>query len=171
MEAMSDAVVDRTLPTVYEWHAQQVEAAAKNLAYWMTTTPEDKLSWCPKAEGQPGEGRCIYDQIHECAQVNRRIATLLTGGTPGDWVKDWSYKSSQEAADDLKASASEFASVIRGLDDGALNRVYKTGMGDMTGALCLEIALGNMYYHGGQINLIQLLLGDTEFHFPKEAEH
>src|ERR1044072_1511125 len=163
---MSDAVVERTgLPTIYEWQAGEIEGAAKAMAHWVSTTPEEKLSWKPKAEGGEGEGRDIYDQVFECAQVNRRFANTLKGVPNGEWVADSTYKSSAEATDDLKASAAELASVVRELDDEALARQYTTGMGPMPGSLCISIALGNMYYHGGQINLIQMMLGDKEFHF------
>jgi hypothetical protein len=161
---MSDAVVERT--TVCGWVAEQFESASKAVGHWVTTTPADKLDWKPKAEGCPGEGRTIYDQIHECAQVNRRFAVILSGGTPGPWEEEAKYTSGEEAAADLQSSASEIAKVIRELGDDMLTREFTTARGSMTGNSMISIALGNMYYHGGQINQIQLMLGDTEFHFP-----
>ncbi|MFI5385655.1 MAG: DinB family protein [Fimbriimonadales bacterium] len=166
---MSEAVQERTtLPTLYEWQARQIEEAAKNVAFWVSTTPEDKLSWQPKAEGHESKARTIYDQIHECAQVNRRFGNLLRGIENGPWVPDPNYASSVEAQADLKASAAEIAAVIRILDDGALRRDYPTKSGSMTGAFIISLILGNMNYHGGQINQIQLLLGDDEFRFPED---
>lgn len=165
---MSDAVVERTaLPTVYEWQASEIENAARVMAHWVSTTAEEKLGWKPRSKEGGGEGRDIYDQVFECSQVNRRIANTLQGIPNGEWIKDSTYTSSAQATEDLKASAAELASVVRGLPDDALTREYTTGMGPMTGGVCISMALGNMYYHGGQINLIQMLLGDTEFHFPQ----
>jgi hypothetical protein len=165
---MSDAVAERTaLPTIFEWQAGQIEHAAKNVAYWVKTTPEDRLAWQPKAEGEDSKTRSIYDQIHECAQVNRRFATLLSGGENGPWQPEHGYKSSVDAEEDLKASAAELAGAIRKLDAEALSREYTTGMGPMKGSVIMTIGLNNMYYHGGQINQVQLLLGDEEFRFPE----
>jgi hypothetical protein len=163
---MSDAVIERT--TVCGWIAQQIEGASKAVGHWVATTPADKLDWKPKAEGQTGEGRTIYDQIHECAQVNRRFGVILTGGTPGDWEPEPKYSSPQEAIEDLSSSATELAAIVRGLDDEVLGREFTTKRGTMTGSEIVSIALGNMNYHGGQINLIQLMLGDEEFHYPGE---
>lgn len=166
---MSESVAERTtLPSVYEWQADCLIDAAKNVAFWVGTTPEDKLAWCPKAEGQDSKTRCIYDQIHECAQVNRRFANLLRGVENGPWAPDHGYGSSAEAQADLKASAAECASVMRDLDEGALTREYKTVRGTMSGKSIITLLLNNMYYHGGQINQIQLLLGDEEFRFPED---
>jgi hypothetical protein len=165
---MSDAVAERTtVPTVFEWQADAILDAAKYTAHWVSTTPEERLSWEPVAEGFGHKGRSIYDQIHECSQVNRRFANILSGVENGEWVKEHSYTSSVQAQDDLKASAAELANVVRGLDDGALEREYATGMGAMKGSFIVQLAPTNMYYHGGQINQIQLLLGNTEFTFPE----
>jgi len=156
----------QALPSVYEWQAEQIEKMAKNVAYWVSTTPEDKLSWVPKAEGHETAARSIYDQIHECCQVNRRFANVLRGIENGAWIEQPPYKSSKEAEEDLKASASELAKVIRSLDEEALNRDYPTGGRTMKGSFMISLALDNMSYHGGQINLIQMLLGDGTFRFP-----
>jgi uncharacterized damage-inducible protein DinB len=164
---MSDAIAERqALPTIFEWQAKAVEDAARNVAFWVSTTPEDKLSWEPKAEGEDSKSRSIYSQIHECTQVNRRFANLLNGGTNGPWDPEPHYANSAEAEADLKASATELAAAIRGLDEEAFAKEYTTGMGQMSCAAILSLTVNNMYYHGGQINQIQLLLGDEEFRFP-----
>src|SRR5258708_151258 len=114
---MSEAVQERAaLPTLFEWQAQQIEEAAKNVAFWGSTTPEDKLSWEPKVEGQEFKARTIYDQIHECAQVNRRFGNVLKGVENGPWIPEPAYTSSKEAETDLRASAAEFAAAVRTLD-------------------------------------------------------
>ncbi len=163
---MSEGLQETGFPTVYEWHAKLLEEAAKNLAFWVSTTSEDRLGWQPKAEGEDSKARTIYDQIHECAQVNRRMASLLSGAKPGEWIADPSYGSGKEAQHDLKVSTAELAAVVRRLDDGALERDYPGRNGPVKGSFLLSLSLGNMYYHGGQINQIQLLYGDEEFRFP-----
>jgi uncharacterized damage-inducible protein DinB len=165
---MSDAVVERTaLPTVYEWQAKQIEQAGATLAFWVKTTREDKLAWQPKAEGEDSKTRSIYDQIAECSQVNRRFTQILQGTDPGPWQEAPQYTSSEAAQADIVVSAGDLANVVRQLDDGALDRTYTTARGSMTGAFTIALALNNMFYHGGQINQIQMLYGDTEFRFPE----
>lgn len=166
---MSDAIADRaTVPTVYEWQANGIEDAAKNLAFWVGTTPEDKLDWEPQFEGQTAKGRTVYDQIHECAQVNRRFTNILKGEINGPWVEDHSYTSSTEAQDDLKASATELAKVVRSLTPEDFNREFTTARGTMSCSKILSISMNNMWYHGGQINQLQTLLGDPEYRYPEE---
>jgi hypothetical protein len=167
-EIMSDAVVERTVvPTVFEWQAKQIEDAGKILAFWIGTTREDKLGWKPRAEGEESKTRTIYDQIGECAQVNRRFASILQGQDPGPWQEIAEYPNAAAAEEAIRSSAAELAQVIRGLDDGALERQYVTARGSMSGAFAISLALNNMHYHGGQINQTQMLYGDEEFRFPE----
>lgn len=156
------------LPNLFEWQAEKIEEAARNLAFWVSATPEDRLSWQPKAEGLETVARTIYDQIHECSQVNRRFANVLRGIENGPWTENPPYFCSSEAESDLKASATELATVVKGLDDDSLDRDYPTGKRSMKGSFMISLALNNMYYHGGQVNLIQMLLGDGEFRFPTD---
>ncbi|HVT12142.1 MAG TPA: hypothetical protein VHE55_07730 [Fimbriimonadaceae bacterium] len=166
---MSESIAERTkLPNVFEWQADCLMDAAKNVAYWVGTTPEDRLSWRPKAEGEDSKTRCVYDQIHECAQINRRFTNLLNGVENGPWVPNHSYTSSEEAQADLKTSTEQVAAVIRTLDDEALTREYQGMRGTLSGKTIISLLLANMYYHGGQINQIQLLLGDDEFRYPED---
>ncbi len=64
------------------------------------------------------------------------------------------------------ASGKQLADAVRGLDDAAFSREYQTPFGAMKGSDLARIAMANMYYHGGQLNFIQLLYGDKEFRFP-----
>lgn len=168
---MSESVAERTtLPSVYQWQADRIEEGATLLAYWVSTTPIDKLSWQPVAEGESSKTRSVYSQVYECAQVNRRFNALLKGEELGAWQKapENPYATSEAAQEDLTRSATELAETVRALEPEAFYREYKSTMGSMTCQELLSIALNNMHYHGGQINYIQLLLGDTEFRYPGE---
>jgi hypothetical protein len=98
--------------------------------------------------------------------VCRRFAALLRGETPPPPSSDWPFQDGAEAQEQVRQSTRELAAAIRALDEGALARTYPTGMGPMPGAMVLRIAGGNLAYHVGQINFIQTLYGDTEFHLP-----
>ena len=153
--------------TVQEFQAEKIEGAAKLLAFWLGAMPEDKQSWVPTVEGAAGL-RNAREQAAECSAANRFFATLLRGEKAIPFrpfeVKS-EYVSSEEAQADLIASAAECAAAIRGMSEEDLEKEYRLRW-PMTGYQVIEFPYRNMTYHGGQVNLLQLLYGDTEFHIP-----
>jgi hypothetical protein len=55
---------------------------------------------------------------------------------------------------------------VREGGEAALAKSYELPFGTFTGWEITEICMANMHYHVGQINYIQLLYGDSVFHFP-----
>ena len=150
--------------TVQEFQARKIERTAHALAHWVATTPEDKLDWCPST-GPESCARSVLQQIGECISANRRIAAVLQGKEPPPRLENY-RAASQEAQAELIQSARELADVVRKLPDEALTREYQSPRGPMPGEAFVDLPNRNMAYHGGQINMIQLLLGDSEFHMP-----
>ena len=153
--------------TVQEFQAEKIEGAAKLLAFWLSAMPEDKQSWVPEVVGAAGL-RTAREQVAECAAANRFFATLLRGEKAIPFrpfeVKS-EYASSEEAQQDLIASAAECAAAVRGLSEADLEKEYRLRW-SMTGYQVIEFPYRNMTYHSGQLNQLQLLYGDTEFHIP-----
>jgi hypothetical protein len=147
--------------TVFEFQAQTIESNAEGFAHFIATTPEDKRDWRPMLEGS-AQTRSVLELTSECVLFNRAFAALLRGEEPS--LDPPALEDGADAQQQLLASARELASVVRGMDDAALERTYPTPFGPMPGAAMIEIPVRNMAYHGGQINLIQILLGDAEFH-------
>jgi hypothetical protein len=152
---------------MFEWQAVQIEQTASTLAFWLGKTHEDRLEWKPTTES--GHGRSAYDVIAECVGVNYGIAATLKGGESGlDGSEEKKgFASVADAQQQLIASAKALADAVRGLDESALTKTYKLPFGDFPGSMMISIPLGNMSYHGGQINYIQCLYGDYEFYFPQ----
>jgi len=154
--------------TVQEFQARRVERIAAALAHFVRTTPADKLGWRPRLVG---EGRSVLEQAAECVLVNRALAAILRGEETGHPLAGRSgplleFQSAEDACAQLESSAAEVAAAILALDDGAMERAFPHWRGPMTGESLLEMPYRNMAYHAGQVNLIQLLLGDSEFHLP-----
>jgi hypothetical protein len=160
MSSVANSLLSTSL---FDWQAHITERAAESVAHWVETTRPDRLSWCPEIPEAKGL-RNLYEQVSECANVNRMAAGLFSGRELPK--HEGEYASASEAGSDLRASARDLATAIRSLDESALTRSYETPMGPMPGSMLLEITLGNMYYHGGQANYIQMLSGDEEFHIP-----
>jgi hypothetical protein len=154
--------------TVQEYVARQTERMAESLAHFIGSTKEDRLNWQPPSEGSE-PCRSAYQQIGECVQVNRRLAMLLRGepmpsGPPQ--TAEIPFAGPQEAQEQLRASAKEMADAIRALPDDGLAREFPHPRGVMRGENFILTAYRNMAYHAGQINYIQTLYGDAEFHLP-----
>jgi uncharacterized damage-inducible protein DinB len=71
-----------------------------------------------------------------------------------------------DAQQRLMASAEELATAIRGMSEEDLDRIFLHPRAPMRGQNMIMICYRNMAYHAGQINFIQTLYGDQEFHLP-----
>ena len=67
----------------------------------------------------------------------------------------------------LIESSGALADAVAKGGEERLAQEYEVPFGKFTGWFLAEISLANMHYHAGQINYIQLLYGDKEFHFPE----
>jgi hypothetical protein len=154
--------------TAQEYMAEQTARMGQIIAHYVATTHPDKLNWQPQMEGS-APTRSVLEQVGECVVVNRHFAALLRGEDvqvpAGGWIGP-DFADSQDAQNQVIASATQLAEVIRALDEEALNRAFQLRRGPTTGKNLMIMAYRNMAYHGGQINLIQLLTGDAEWHMP-----
>jgi hypothetical protein len=151
--------------TVFEWQAASAENAANMLAFWVQTTKADWLEKQPYADPE-SKTRSILDYVGECIRVNRMAAAKLRGEEPGETSTDG--LSMEEVCSQLKSSAKEYADAIRSQDDSMLGKKYTLPFGEFDGAFMVSMPIFNMIYHGGQVNYVQTLYGDTEFRFPGE---
>lgn len=157
------------MTTLFEFQARKIERMAASLAHFVSTTAPDKLDWCP-ATDETSQTRSVLAQVKECVGVNRYTAALLRGETPevpgGPSTPSIEFADSEDAQKQLIDSGHELADAVRALDESALTHVYPHWRGPIAGEIIIEMAYRNMAYHAGQVNMIQLLSGDTEFHVP-----
>lgn len=156
--------------TLFEWQAKLIERAAIFLGHTLETTAPDKQGWSPTCEGD-AKARSPLEQVGECIGFNKMCAAVLSGATlpPTDGHEmPAAPASAEQAKADLIASANELAEVVRNLDESSLTRSYNLPFGAFPGAVIIEIVCMNMQYHAGQINYVQLMCGDAEFHIPME---
>lgn len=151
---------------VQDFMAEQTERAGRVVAHFVATTATDKLTWRPSVEGS-AETRSVLEQVGECVAVNLFFAAKLRGEDlplPRGGFVGPEFKDGEEAQAQLIASADELATAIRNMDDALLEQTFVLRRGPTAGKNLIMMAYRNMAYHGGQINLIQLLAGDAEFH-------
>ena len=154
--------------TLAQWQARQIEKAAHIMAVFVESTPDDKLRWRPMID-ENSKTRSILEQVGECIFANIRFWHVLSGETPPAPPAEFdTFTSIHDATSQLKESARVLAELVRKMDSEALAKDYATHRGPMPGALAMQFPVRNMTYHMGQINMIQLLYGDTEFHIDEE---
>lgn len=154
--------------TAQEYMAAATERAAAFMAHFVEATPPEKRDWTPTLESAAGL-RSALDMVDECIVVNHALANVLKGSpspTSSPASSERCFSDWEDGKARLLESAQVLAGVIRSLPDDALNNNFTTRRGEMPGFLVIEIPSRNMNYHVGQINLIQLLYGDTTYHFP-----
>lgn len=154
--------------TIGEFQAKKIERIAEALAHFVETTREDRLAW--EAPGENGaKGRTVLEQASECVVVNRLFAALLRGepvDAPTARANAPVYVDSGSACADLRKSGRELAEAVRRLSDSDLERAFPFWRGPVAGEILIEMGYRNMAYHAGQVNFIQTLYGDAEFHVP-----
>jgi len=154
--------------TLGQWQARQIVKAATILAFFVESTHEDKLRWKPVID-ENSQTRSVLELVGECIYANRRAQHLFLGDPPLPPPAEFDvFESVHDAVTQLKDSAKDLAEVVAKLDAEVLAKEYATHRGPMPGALVMQFPVRNMTYHMGQINMIQLLYGDTVFHTDDE---
>lgn len=154
--------------TIGQWQARLILKSASFMATFVESTPDDKARWRPSID-EKSQTRSILEQVGECIFANVRFFHILQGETPPSPPAEWdTFESKEVAIQELTRSAQALADVVEKLDSAALAKEYPTHRGPMPGALAIQFPVRNMTYHMGQINLIQLLYGDTHFHISKD---
>jgi hypothetical protein len=156
------------MTSLFEYQATKTERMAATLAHFVSTTAPDRVDWTPATE-EASQTRSIMAMLTECIGVNFYTAALLRGeapAAPGRGAPPITYSDTADALRQLVDSAEMLAAAIRGLDESALTRTFPHWRGPIIGTTMIELAYRNMVYHAGQVNMVQLLAGDTEFHVP-----
>lgn len=133
--------------------------------------PADKLEWKPL-----GDVRSVLSQMQEIAASASFFMPLVkTGSAPafdGEARRkahelQQSFDTLEKCIDEARRSIAELCQAIGAVPDSHLEREVVVPFGGgitMTMADVLGTAAWNMTYHLGQINQIQLMLGDKQMH-------
>jgi hypothetical protein len=153
-----------------DFQAIRAERLGQSLAFFVSNTPKERLNWRPKPESE-SKARSILDMSTECVLVNRYMAALLKGENPerppAGEQSEFVIDDPEVLCQELVSSSKELADAISQLKEEDLDRDYPHWRGPLKGITLIEMPCRNMEYHGGQINYIQTLYGDTEFRVPK----
>jgi len=122
--------------------------------------------------GVSGIGRSPLNIVAECAATNGMIAKFLSGveaqrPAPEERAKLLaSFDTAEKALAYLESETNTLYAAIDGLDVATLSEMSDKPFGrPMSKFAIAEVPALHMFYHDGQLNYIQSLLGDTEMHW------
>lgn len=128
--------------------------------------PEEKLAWCPI-----GCAKTAAQILAEVAGTNARIAAPIRGEEPGAAAEEFAKRiEAASTLDELGQLVTESAGMvcraIDALSEADLDKQVRMPWGAMFPlGEAVFLPASHMNYHDGQINYIQLLLGDDKFHW------
>ena len=147
------------MPSIRNMAKDATMQAAETLCKDTSYIPDEMLDWSPM-----DFGKSANTILAECAKVNLSIADAIRGAVPRQAELDF-----QSLKSCVVDSAKEVCNAIDSLSDSDLEGDMQMPWGMIfptTQAILLPVS--HMTYHDGQINYIQLLLGDTKFHWAEK---
>jgi len=133
--------------------------------------PEDRLTWAPM-----GEARSTLDQMQEIAITAAYVKPILQGEPPqpfGETERQHAkamrarFDTIGKCVQEARRTVADLCQAISAVSDSQLEtevHIPFTGSGTMTMADVMLMSYWNIVYHFGQINQIQLMLGDKVMH-------
>lgn len=115
--------------------------------------------------------RTVADIVHEVNLVNDRAEMEMRGEEPfpwpeGDWITAPAGLNSMEAVmAAFEASRQKCLETARAFSTDQMNEKITAEDGDTTRAERCRFMTLHLWYHSGQLNFIQTLLGDTAWHW------
>lgn len=150
--------------TAQQFMSEHVQRMGQSVAHFVANTEPSLLTWSQSAPGSE-PSRTILELVGECVNANRLFAALLRGESP-ERPADLDLTSESAQAEIVKSS-NELAAAINYMNEEDFERDFIHPVrGPLKGKILAMGAYRNMAYHSGQINFIQILGGDHEFHLP-----
>lgn len=148
------------MPSIREVAKNVTMDSARTLCKDTSYIPSEKLDWRPMEHG-----KSAIAILSEIARSNFSIAAFVKGETARE-VETEDYQALHSL---VMESAEGVCKMIDWLSDEALEGEIQMPWGGMFAASeAILLPASHMNYHDGQINYIQLLLGDTRFHWMGE---
>lgn len=150
--------------TAQQFMSEHVERMGHSVAHFVASTDSSRLTWTQSAPGcEPS--RTILQLVGECINANRIFAALLRGESP-ERPNELDLTSESAQREIIKSSGELAAAITYMNDEDFENDFVHPVRGPLKGKILAMGAYRNMAYHAGQINFIQILGGDHEFHMP-----
>ena len=128
--------------------------------------PEDAIS---RSFGP--QTRTVADIVYEVNMVTDDIGMVLRGETPepwpeGGWVRaPADFNTKQVVLDAFIRSSQRFLAMAEAYSEADFERTVQTEHGERSRFQRCQFVALHIWYHSGQLNYIQTLLGDDAMHW------
>lgn len=130
--------------------------------------PQDKLTWSPGGVARPANALIV-----EVAGLCRYTAAILRGDEPGEIPSEEQIQAIVNSttthaalAKALGDASAELTTALSNATNETLNKtVTPPWKLDCTVYMLAQITASHIWYHDGQLNYIQALLGDEKVHW------
>ncbi len=115
--------------------------------------------------------RTVEDIVYEVNLVNHDIGMVIRGEAPppwpdGGWIKaPADFKGKAVVLSAFEESSESILSTVSTYSADQLEEKIKTEDGETTRSERCRFMTLHLWYHSGQLNFIQTLLGDDEWHW------
>jgi len=117
-----------------------------------------------------GKARTVADVVYEVNLVNDHIGLNMRGEPLFDWPEGWitapeGARTKEIAIETFKVSSERILATVESMTFEDLEGVIQTEHGETTRFERCRFMTVHVWYHSGQLNYIQTLLGDRTWHW------
>jgi hypothetical protein len=144
-----------------------LESAFRVFRKDLLALPEDVFNKC-----LGGKARTVADIVYEVNRVNDDIELVVRGEAPSVWPEGWltapaDMQTKEAVIAAFEESAQRVLSTADSYTSDELEANFMSDEGETTRFERFRFIALHTWYHSGQLNFIQTLLGDDEFHWAK----
>lgn len=139
--------------------------ACKRFLQDLQALPEDAFakSFGPKT-------RTVADIVYEVCLINDQLWKAIRGEGKPEWPDGWVYapegfRTKEVVVSGFEASSNRIIETVAAMDDAAMDAPVETDSGPTTTADRCRFMTLHVWYHSGQLNYIQTLIGDDAWHW------
>jgi hypothetical protein len=142
-----------------------LNAACRVFLNDLESLPDDAFDKC-----FGGKSRTVADIVHEVNLVNDHVGLTIRGEELFDWPKGWitapeSQRTKATVIEAFKKSSEMTMSMVAGFTPEDLEKPITNEHGESNVFhQCRQMTL-HLWFHSGQLNFIQTLLGDDTWHW------
>ena len=117
-----------------------------------------------------GKSRTVADIVYEVNLVNDHIGLTMRGEPLFAWPEGWitapdDAKTKESAIRSFRESSGRILAMVEAMSEGDLMAVVSTENGETTRFERCRFMVLHVWYHSGQLNFIQTILGDDDWHW------
>lgn len=114
--------------------------------------------------------RTVADIVHEINVVNDEVVKVIRGGYDGPMPDGWikapeSLRTKESVIDAFKKSSETVLATVEGFTPEEMEETVKNQEGEATRTEEVRFMNVHVWYHLGQLNYVQTLLGDDAMHW------